>query len=525
MANLLRPDVYLQEQTLPQQPNVSSSSAVAAFIGTAPKGLTSTPTLLNSWQDYIVAFGGFPTTDFNNGDLAYAVYQYFANGGRQAYVLRVTATATPAVTATRSLVDRAATPQSTLKIDAISPGLWGNNLYIGIVDRDATNGRFDLLVYNGGNTAGFVVEKFIDLSMVTSDPRYVVNIINSPVVGSVNIRATDLNSASTPPNDTPALSSPNPFQLATGVDGSAPTAGDITTAISTLNSVPGPVLLNIPGNATTSVINAAIVYAEGRGDVFVIADSAKPTDATAGGVAAVVTYAGTLTVSSYAAVYYPWMLMVDPNAVGAGAMRATAPGGAVAGVYARTDQVRGVAKAPAGTQTGTISGALALAKDLATAATLTNTDYDTLNTANVNAIKSVPGVGIVVWGARTLWKSGVTRFISPRRTLIYLKQALKQATQFAVFENNDANLWSSLSAVCLRIVTNLWQQGGLAGASADKAFYVLCDATINTPTVVASGEVKVQVGVALQVPAEFVTILLTQFDGGSSITDNANPGA
>lgn len=525
MPNLLRPDVYIQEQTLPQQPNVSSSSAVAAFVGTAPKGLASAPTLLNSWQDYLLAFGGFPVTDPNNGDLAYAVYQYFANGGRQAYVLRVTASGVPAVTATRSLVDRAATPQPTLKVDAVSPGLWGNNVWIGILDRDAPNGRFDLLVYIGGSTAGFVAEKFIDVSMINSDVRYVVNVVNSPTAGSAYIRVSDLNSATTAPNDTPALANPTPLALATGVDGGAPSASDITNAIPNLNSVPGPVILNVPGNATTSVVNAAIAYAETRGDVFVIVDSGKPTDATAGSVATAVTAAGSLTVSSYAAMYFPWMLMVDPNAIGSGAMRPTAPGGAVAGVFARTDQVRGVHKAPAGAQTGVISGALALAATLSTPAVLTNTDYDTLNVANINAIKNVPGLGFAVWGSRTLWKSGITRFVSPRRTLIYLKQALKQATQFAVFENNDANLWTALSTVCLRIVTNLWQQGGLAGASADKAFYVLCDASINTPTVVASGEVKVQVGVALQVPAEFVTILLTQFDGGSSITDNANPGA
>lgn len=522
MPNLQRPDVYLSEQTLPQLQQFSSSQAVAAFVGTAQQGSNTAPTLLNSWQDYITNFGGIPTTDPNNGDLAYAVYQYFANGGRQAYALRVTASGTPAVTATKNLVDRAATPANTLKVDAISPGLWGNTLQIGIVDRDAPSGRFDLQVYKGGSTSQFIIERFTDLTMVTSDPRYVVNIINSAVAGSAYVRVTNLNSVTTVPNNTPSLNGSVPVALLSGVDGSAPTAGDITTALSLLNSVPGPVLLNVPGNTTASVVNGAIAYAEGRGDVFVICDSPKPTDSTAGGVANAVTVASAFTVSSYAAAYYPWLHMVDPNAIGSGATRPTAPGGAVAGVFARTDQVRGVFHAPAGTQTGTITGAVSQAKDLNTSAALTNTDYDTLNAAYINAVRNLPGVGLTVFGTRTLWKSGITRYIAPRRTLIFLKQALRQACQFAVFENNDANLWAQLSTVCLRIVTNLWQQGGLAGANPQQAFYVICDASINTPAVVAGGEVKVQVGVALQTPAEFVTILLTQYDGGSSVTDTAN---
>lgn len=522
MPNLGRPDVYLTEVTLPQLQQFNSSQAVAAFLGTAPQGSNVVPTLLNSWQDYITNFGGIPTSDPNNGDLAYAVYQYFANGGRQAYALRCTATASPAVAGTKNLVDRAATPANTLAVNAISPGAWGNNIYVGIADRDAPNGRFDLLVYRGGSTSQFVVERFTDLSMVNSDPRWVQNIVNSAIAGSALIRVTDLASATTAPNDTPSLNGGVPSQLTTGADGGSPTAADLTTALALFNSVPGPVLLNVPGNTTASVVNGAIAYAEGRGDAFVIIDSPKPTDATAGGVANAVTVSSAFTVSSYAAVYYPWLHMIDPNAIGSGSTRPTAPGGAVAGVYARTDQVRGVFHAPAGVSTGTLTGAVSQAKDLGTSAALTNADYDTLNNAYINAIRNLPGIGLTVFGTRTLWKSGITRFIAPRRTLIFLKQALRQATQFAVFENNDANLWSQLSTVCLRIVGNLWQQGGLSGANPQQAYFVICDSSINTPAVVAGGEVKVQVGVALQVPAEFVTITLTQYDGGSSVTDTTN---
>jgi uncharacterized protein len=521
MPSLNRPDVYLSEVLLPQQQVYSSSQAVGAFMGVLPQGPTLAPTLVNSWSDFITYFGGFPASGTDD-DLAHAVYQFFANGGRQAYVLRVTASGTPAVLATKTLVDRAATPQNTIRVDALSPGVWGNNLYAQVLDRDTSIGRFDFVVYKGGSTAGFAIERFVDLSMVPTDGRYFVNIINSTVSGSVYVRVTNLNSGTASPNNVPSLNGGVPSQLTSGADGSAPSAADLQAAFPLFNSVPGPILLNVPGNSTNAVLTSAIAYAEARGDVFCIIDTPKPTDTTIGGVANAVTTTQALTPSSYAAVYYPWLMMLNPNSVGAQATRATAPGGVVAGIIARTDQVRGVFKAPAGTSTATVTGATALAGTVSTIGVLTTSDLDTLNGANINAIKFVPGAGIVVWGTRTLFKTGITRYISPRRTLIYLKQALKQATQFAVFENNDANLWAQINTVCLRIVSGLWQQGGLKGTAPTEAFYVLCDGTINTPSVVAAGEVRVQVGVALQYPAEFVTITLTQFDGGASVTDTAS---
>jgi phage tail sheath protein FI len=525
MPNLTHPGVYLTEVTLPQQPNVSSSQAVGAFVGVALQGPTNAPTLLNSWQDYVTYFGGFPASGTAN-DLSYAVYQFFANGGRQAYVLRVTATGSPAVSATTTLVDRAATPQNTLVFTALSPGAWGNSLSVQVLDRDAPNGRFDIAVFKSGNR----VETFTDMHVSVTDPRYVLNIINSSSAGSVYVKVANVPSASTPPANMPSLNGGIAKSLTTGADGGVPTNADIQASFTLLNSIPGPVLLNIPGNSQTAVINSAIAYADpasgtGRGDVFVVVDTPLPTDTTVGGVANTVTYAQSLTTSSYAAVYYPWLMMVDPNAIGAQATRPTAPGGAVMGVIAHTDQVRGVFKAPAGIATGGLSGVIAACGSISSTYSLQNTDLDTLTAANVNAIKFVPGAGFTVWGARTLFKSGITRYVSARRTLIYLKQALTQATSYAVFENNDANLWTSLTTVCQRIVSNLWMQGGLAGSTATQAYYVLCDGSINTPQVIAGGEVRVQVGVALQYPAEFITITLTQFDGGSSVTDTANVSA
>jgi phage tail sheath protein FI len=101
---------------------------------------------------------------------------------------------------------------------------------------------------------------------------------------------------------------------------------------------------------------------------------------------------------------------------------------------------------------------------------------------------------------------------------------MKRTTQFAVFENNDQRLWASLRMAADRILRPLWEAGGLKGYSAQQAYYITCDDTINTPQVIASGEVHMEIGVALQYPAEFVIIRLTQFDQGG-FTAEVTPAA
>lgn len=80
-------------------------------------------------------------------------------------------------------------------------------------------------------------------------------------------------------------------------------------------------------------------------------------------------------------------------------------------------------------------------------------------------------------------------------------------------------LWNTIASTLTRFLTGLWQSGGLKGATADQAFYVKCDAELNTPQVIATGIVKIEIGVALQQPAEFVLIRIGQWEGGSSASE------
>ena len=205
--------------------------------------------------------------------------------------------------------------------------------------------------------------------------------------------------------------------------------------------------------------------------------------------------------TSYTAAYAPWILVPHPTQIGA--VIPIPPAGGVLGVMARIDATVGYHRAPAGV-IATISNAVGVQ------AKFTDSQLGDLNVANINIIRPVVGAGICIMGARTRKGYGPDHYISARRTLIAIKESLRRSTQYAVFENNDERLWSSLRITAENILRPLWERGGLRGASPSQAYYIRCDSTINTINVITAGEVRMEVGVALEYPAEFVIIRITQ---------------
>ena len=508
-----RPGVYVQETLNPIQPTTGpDSNTIGAFVGPNDRG-PLVPTLVTSWSDYVTKFGSWNTAASN--DLPLAVYMFFANGGSQTYVERIVGAG--AAAGARTLNDRAGSPQATLTLTAVNVGAWSVNSgsYYGIsfsITDSKKTGYFDLTVYFGGITSQFIVEKFTDLSMTATDPRYAVSVINA---GSMYLVASDAGSTSTGATRNPALLAVASGSLTGGLNGATVTS---ITDFSGFDIIKNSLLLNVAGWTDAVTVNAAITYAESRGDVFVIVDGIAPatsTESVATTTTNQLTTSGTYTSTAYAAVYYPRVTISDPTlGVGGatGATRLVGPGGAVAGLFVSTDNFRGVFKAPAGLQ-ARISNAVSVP-------TLTNAQLDSLNSAAaaVNAIKFVPGSGIVVMGSRTLNPSYVDKYVPVRRTLIYLEKSLSEITQFAIFEPNDEALWRRLSSTVSSFLTNFWAQGGLRGTVPQQAFFVKVDDTINTPATIDNGEVHIEVGVALQRPAEFVVIKIGQFDGGTTVT-------
>jgi phage tail sheath protein FI len=496
-----RPGVYVQETLNPVQSTTGpNSDSVGAFIGANDRGPT-TPTLITSWSDYVNKFGSWNVSASNN--LPLAAYMFFSNGGSKAYFARVTASA---VSATRTLVDRAATPLNTLTVSAANAGAWGNNINISVSDSTST-GLFDISVYYNGSTDAFLVERYTDLSMAATNARYAPTVVNA---GSLYITLGDLGSATVGTSKNPAVITNQ--ALASGANGSAITAVSSYSVFDTVNQ---SLILNVPGFTDATTVNAAIAYADARQDVFVVIDGSGLPVGDAVTSSTQLNLASTYTASSYAAVYYPPITISDPTGgVGSatGSTKTIGAGAAVVGLYSATDASRGVYKAPAGLQ-ARLAGAVSVTP-------LTNANLDSLNSAAkpVNAIKFVPGSGIVVMGAKTLKAGYIDKYIPVRRTLIYLRKALTDLTEFAIFEPNDPALWRRLNATVSSFLTNFWSQGGLAGTTPASAFFVKVDSTNNPQPSIDNGEVNLEIGVALQRPAEFVIIKIGQFDGGTTVT-------
>ena len=496
MTAYLRPGVYVQETLNPVAPVVGANSdSVAAFIGSNARG-PLTPTLVTSWSQYLNIYGGWSA----NNTLALAVFLYFANGGNQAYVQRVTKGTTAAAAGT--FQDRAGSPANTLTITAANPGEWGNHVNVSIQDSPGATGYFDLIVYYGGNTASYKVETFTNLSMTSTDARYAISVINSQ---SAYITATDAGSSATGVTRNPATASNH--ALSSGADGTIPAAADIAGGVTAFDSILQSLILNAPGVTDSTSVDILLSYATNRADVFVVIDPVNDT------VANQLTLAASYTQTSFGAVYYPPITINDPTNTTPGTVIAAAnPGGAIVGKYVATDKARGVFKAPAGLSVR-LAGAVSVPA-------LTNANLDALNSAAapVNAIRFISGSGIVVMGARTLQPGYASMYVPVRRSLIYLEKALVDLTNFAVFEPNDTILYRRITATVTNFLNNFWTQGGLRGTTPQQAFFVLCDSTNNTLASVEAGQVNIQVGVSLQRPSEFVVINIGQFDGGATVT-------
>ena len=207
--------------------------------------------------------------------------------------------------------------------------------------------------------------------------------------------------------------------------------------------------------------------------------------------------------SKFAAVYYPWIKIAGPD----GRPMAVPPSGYMAGVYARSDNERGVHKAPANE---VLRGALEAAS------AITKGEQDVLNPIGVNCLRSFPGRGLRVWGARTLSSDPAWRYINVRRLFNYVEKSIQDGLQWVVFEPNDISLWARVRRDVNAFLTGVWRDGALFGATTDQAFFVKCDEELNPPDVRDRGQLFIDIGLAPVKPAEFVIFRLSQWAGGGS---------
>jgi phage tail sheath protein FI len=199
--------------------------------------------------------------------------------------------------------------------------------------------------------------------------------------------------------------------------------------------------------------------------------------------------------SSYAALYFPWMLVSDPLLLNNQIVRRIPPSGHAAGVCAYTDTTIGVFKAPANSE---LDWAQGVTVDVSPAM------QGFLNPLGVNCIRSFPGRGLRIFGARTLSSETNWQFVNVRRLMCMIEEALEVALQWTVFEPNNIYLWQKVTLSVTTFLTALWKQGALVGNTAADAFFVNCNAQTNPLATTSQGQMLAVIGVAPTEPAEFV---------------------
>lgn len=207
------------------------------------------------------------------------------------------------------------------------------------------------------------------------------------------------------------------------------------------------------------------------------------------------------------AVYFPRVNVSDP--LNEYRPRNIGSSDAMAGIYARIDETRGVWKAPAGKEAN-LRGVIVTTE-------LTDLENGSLNKIGVNVLRSFPVFGNVCWGARTLTgadeMTSVWKYIPVRRTALFIEESLYQGLEWVVFEPNDASLWAKICRNVGDFMYSLFRRGAFQGKSPQEAYLVKCDTETTTQNDIDLGIVNILVGFAPLKPTEFVVIKIQQFAG------------
>ncbi|MDT8760906.1 phage tail sheath subtilisin-like domain-containing protein [Sphingomonas psychrotolerans] len=276
-------------------------------------------------------------------------------------------------------------------------------------------------------------------------------------------------------------------------------------------------LLCIPPDVRTESIDPAVYQSAmeycRRHRAMLLVDSpfewsANPVTAPADAVAGLPALGLSGEGARNAALYFPPLLEADP--LRDGQTDIFVPCGAVAGIMARTDSTRGVWKAPAGLDAA-INGIQGLVVKL------NDAENGMLNPLGINCLRAFPTNGRVVWGARTLRGADQLgdeyKYVSVRRTALFIEESLYRGTQWVVFEPNDEPLWSQIRLNVGAFMNGLFRQGAFQGKTPAEAYFVKCDKETTPQNDINLGIVNIVVGFAPLKPAEFVIVKLQQIAG------------
>ena len=568
MPEYLSPGVYVEEFESGGRPMEGVGTSTAGFVGVAVKGpVGGIPQLVTNIADFRRKYGGnLAENEF--GDyrfLSYAVEHFFTNGGARVFISRV---APPDAKAAES------TNEGPIKFQAANVGAWGDSLSVVITPASKAKTQIkklitskqvevksavgfnvgDVIVLTDGEDKKYnrivkvqgkvldllddydesvvdeapapqkvlttcefnmdvfyddVAENYSELSFNINAPNYILKKLGKSVL--IATAVDEVPEDATAPFALIAGNEPVrevSFSFAGGSNGTAATlTADVfsgedkgpgkRTGVQAFidNSVVS--IMAVPGIVDPNVQIALVDHCENQQSRFAVLDMPRNISSTD----EVLTHREMFD-STYAAIYHPWLTVYDPldkrNI-------AIPPSGSVIGIYARSDNERGVHKAPANE---VVRGCLGL--DVS----YNKGEQDMLNPRGVNLIRSIPGQGIRVWGARTVSSNSLWKYVNVRRLFIFVEESIKANTNWVVFEPNDETLWSRVQRTIEVFLNGMWRGGALAGASPDEAFYVNVGYATMSQDDIDNGRLICEIGIAAVKPAEFVIFRITQRTAG-----------
>jgi phage tail sheath protein FI len=517
------PGIYIEELPSNTHTVVAAPTSVTVFVGYAhpfktPLANWKKAIELFSFTDYEREFGGFFSSDRLDNNLPNAVNEFFLNGGSDAFVVALQA----------SYWDSAGASQGTVVPATLSVG------GITFTARELTDTNHQLLLtiklsLSSPSVAdivlayGTVSETFRKVTLASADTNFIEKVVgtaDNPVSSLVTVSPT---AATYPANFTGVNQAP--IALGPGTGTTSPQNPDPTWTTfsvqdftpvfqqdSSLDKVSIFNLLLVPGVSDNSIWSEAQAFAE-RKLAFCILDppaqaAADPTFAPLPLMAELIEL-GIVPKTANGALYFPYLQSHDPQT---NALIELPPSGFVAGQYATTDLNRGVWKAPAGLQTVLLDTIGVVERG-----EMTDLRQGTLNPKGVNCIRDFPGIGSVVFGARTLVTENPSfeqwRYVPVRRTALFIEQSLYHSLGWVVFEPNDEPLWVAIRTTIENFMLSLFNQGAFQGSTPSQAFQVKCDSSTTTQTDIDAGIVNILVAFAPLKPAEFVVIKIAQLAG------------
>ena len=506
----LSPGVYMEEVSSGSKPIEAVGTAVAAFVGFAEAGPTNQPTLVTNWTQFVNNFGTFIEGSY----LAHAVYGYFLNGGGAAYVVRVGTSddgRDPELPTAEAELPAAEGDKPPFTVKALEGGVAGDRISVEITDASEQNeDTFKLTVKSPGRPD----EVFDNVTLSKGQN----NVATRVKADSQLISLQETRGQTGQPARTSVTLSGGALPVQVDDVEATDYIGDAAdrTGFAGLEAVEEVTMLLVPDlmaayqqemidlDGVKAVQLAMIAHCELMANRVAILDT--PPDLNAQDVKS---WRNEITGydSKYATLYWPWIKVMDP-VQGKGIF--VPPGGSVAGVWARNDDTRGVHKAPANE---VIRGAMQLELNI------TKGEHDQLNPDGINCIRSFPGQGIRIWGARTLSSDPEWRYLNIRRLFNFVESSILGGTNWVVFEPNDPKLWDSVTRTVTMFLRRVWRDGALFGRTQAEAFFVKCDDENNPPENRDAGILTVEIGIAPVKPAEFVVFRVSQFNGGAGLEE------